>query len=276
MRIRAMALHYSGHLLLAVMLVVLLFPFAVMLGTSLKSFGEVYTSPPSLLPAKLMFSNYVNMFSDFQIGVYFRNSFVIAAGATLVTLVCTIPASYALGRLSFPGRRTMLFVMLGVIMFSPVVVVISLFQLMGRFNLLDSHLALMLVNGAFSLAFCTWMLTAYLHSIPQDMEEAAMLDGCSRFGAFVRVVLPLAAPGMATVIIFAFIQAWNEFLLANTLLISQNMKPLSVALYVFVGYHETKWQYLMAATVLATVPVVVLFLFIQRYLVQGLVGGALK
>jgi multiple sugar transport system permease protein len=275
-KLKGKLLHYLGHLLLLILLAVLLFPFLVMVGTSMKSFGDVYTSPPAIFPSTLNLNNYMDIFGEFKIGGYFRNSTIIAVGATLITLICTIPASYALGRLRFPGRRVVLYIMLAVIMFSPVVVVISLFQLMGQLGLLDQHFPLMLVNAAFSLAFCTWMLTAYLHSIPPDMEEAAMIDGSSRFGAFARVVLPLATPGIATVVIFAFIQAWNEFLLANTLVISQDKKPLSVALYVFVGYHETKWQYLMAATLLATIPVVVLFLLIQRYMVQGLVGGALK
>lgn len=276
MRASERALRWLGHLLLLLLLGILCFPYLVMLGTSVKSLPEVYTSPPTFIPHVFQLVNYLDMFRNFHIGIYFRNSLIIAGGATLITLLCAFPAGYALARLRFPGRRLLLFVILAVIMFSPVVVVISLFQLMARYGLLNNFFALMLVNAAFALAFCTWMMTAYLQTIPKELEEAAMLDGCSQFVAFIRVILPLARPGIATTVIFAFIQAWNEFLLANTLITSPEKKPLAVALYVFVGYHETKWQYLMSATTLATIPVVLLFLLVQRSLVQGLVAGAGK
>jgi len=161
-------------------------------------------------------------------------------------------------------------------MFSPVIVVISLFKIIARLGLLNNLLSLIFTNGVFTLAFAIWLLSGYFSSVPKEIEEAALIDGCSRMQSVVRVLLPVAMPGVITTVIYTFITAWNEFMFALTFITSMDKRPLTLGLYNFVGRWTVQWQYLMAAAILALIPVVVLFMFIERDLVKGLAGGAVK
>jgi multiple sugar transport system permease protein len=264
------------YLFLAVVIVSVLFPALVMAATSLKPAGEVYSSPPRWLPAHLQWSNYIEMFRQVPLGHAFLNSLLIACGATVVVLVCALPAGYALARFSFPGRRAVLFSTLAIIMFSPITIVIALFQLFSDYGLVDQWYAASLADAAFTLPFCLWIMTGYFQTIPRDLDEAARMDGASTGRIFFEILLPLTLPGIATVLIFAFVQAWNEFLIASSLLTNQSEYPLPVAMFDFVGQHGVQWQYVSGAVLLSSIPVLVLFLFVQRFLVRGLTVGAIK
>lgn len=261
---------------LAFVVLMVLFPSWVALTTSLKRHSEVYMSPPTWLPASLHVSNYIDVFHQVGLGRAFLNSFLIAGGATAVVLVCALPAGYALARYRFPGRRFVLFAILSIIMFSPIVIVISLFQMMSTYHLIDRWYAVSLADATFALPFSIWLMTGYIETIPRELDEAALIDGCSPLRTFVEILLPLTLPGVATVIIFGFVQSWNEFLLATTLLTSGSNYPLPVAMFDFVSAHGVQWQYVTAAVVMSTLPVVLLFLAVQRFLVQGLTLGAVK
>jgi len=259
-----------------ILVLILLFPFFVTMSTMLKSAKEVYVSPPYWLPKLIAWRNFVEIWTQYPFAQYFKSSFVIASGTMILTTILSVPAAYAMSRFRFPGKKLMLYGYLVVQMFSPIIVVISLFKIMAGLRLLDSYGGLILVNTVFTLAFSTWMLNGYFKTIPVDIEEAALIDGCSRLRAILSVMIPISAPGLVTVMIYAFISGWNEFMFAPTMIQSVAKTPLTVGLYNFVGRWTTQWEFLTAAAFLALIPIVALFLLIEKQLVSGLVGGAVK
>ncbi|HEY3269072.1 MAG TPA: carbohydrate ABC transporter permease [Armatimonadota bacterium] len=260
-------------LALAVALLFMLAPFAVMLLTAVKPEGEVATRP--LLPDHWAFGNLFSAWGS-ALPVYFRNSAILAVGATLLNLALALPAAYALARMRVPGAKLWRHALLATQMFSPIVVVVSLHHLAAMAGLTDKIAALILVNAAYSMAFAVWLLTAYLAAVPEDMEEAARIDGCSRLSAAWRVVLPVARPGVVTTVVFVFIAAWNEFVVALTLISSDANRPLTVGLYGFASAYAPQWNLLMAASLWAILPVVLLFAAIEGSLAEGLTAGAVK
>lgn len=260
----------------AVLLVVMLFPFAIMITTMLRAGTEIYVRPPHWIPQRPTFSNLVAVWSEYNLLTYFESSMIVALGTTLLNILLSIPAAYAVARLRFPGRSVSLYLFLAIQMFSPVIIVISLFRIFARSGLIDSYLSLILADTVFTMSFTVWMMTGYFRSIPIEIEEAARIDGCSRVQTITRVMLPVAAPGLVTAMIYTFIWAWNEFLFALSFIKSADMMPLTLGIYRFVGRWSTQWEMLTAAAFLALIPVVVLFYLIERRLVQGLAGGAVK
>ena len=259
-----------------VLLVILLFPFLVMVSTMLRSSDEVYVTPPRWIPERVVFTNFIEVWDQYDLFVYFKSSFIIAAGATLLNTCLTVPAAYALSRLRFAGRGVILFLFLVVQMFSPVIVVISLFKIMAGAGLLDTYLSLILAIAVFTIAFTIWMMSGYFRSIPPEVEEAALIDGCTRVQTMIRVMLPIAAPGVVTAMIYTFIFGWNEFLFGLSFIQSKGKMPLTIALFNFVGRWSTQWEMLTTAAFLAIIPVLVLFYLIEKQLVTGLTGGAVK
>ena len=258
---------------LVVFILLMIAPFAVMILTALKPAGEVATHP--LLPAHWQWSNLLAPWHD-VLPQLFRNSLILAIGTTLLNLAIALPAAYALARLPTPGKKWWRQGLIATQMFSPVVVVVSLYRLAASAHLTDSLFGLILVNTAYSLAFSSWLLTAYLAAVPDEIEEAAQMDGCSRLSAFWRVLLPVARPGVVTTIVFVFIGAWNEFVIALTFLSSAQNKPLTVGLYDYASAYSPQWNLLMAAALWAIAPVILLFAFIEKHLAAGLTAGAVK
>ena len=257
----------------------ILFPYAMMLSGALKGPDEIVWEEFTLLPRRPLPSNFIQVFREMPLARFFLNSVIVAVGATLVNILCAVPAAYALGRLRFPGRRPVLFVILTTQMFSPIVLIIALFSQFTSYGLLEGarcYVALILANAACSLAFSIWLLTGYFSTVPAEIEEAALIDGCTRMQTLRKVLLPICKPGVVTTIVFAFIAAWNEFVFALTFVPSDQFRPLTVAIPSFIGQYGTQWQFLMAASLLATIPVVCLFLMVEKHLVRGLTAGAIK
>jgi len=257
----------------------ILFPYAMMLSGALKGPDEIVWEKFTLLPRRPLPSNFIQVFREMPLARFFLNSVIVAVGATLVNILCAVPAAYALGRLRFPGRRPVLFVILTTQMFSPIVLIIALFSQFTSYGLLEGarcYVALILANAACSLAFSIWLLTGYFSTVPAEIEEAALIDGCTRMQTLRKVLLPICKPGVVTTIVFAFIAAWNEFVFALTFVPSDQFRPLTVAIPSFIGQYGTQWQFLMAASLLATIPVVCLFLTVEKHLVRGLTAGAIK
>ncbi len=267
---------YFIYPIVVFLLLILLFPFFVMVSTALKPLEEVYANPPHWIPREVRLQNFKDIWSKYPLGAYFRNSFVVATGTTLLNMALCIPAAYAAARINFRSKSFIMYLFLVIQMFSPIIVIISLFKIVSSLGLLDSLFALVLTNGVFTLAFSIWLLSGYFRSIPKEIEEASLIDGCSRFQSVVRVLLPVAMPGLVTTIIYTFITAWNEFMFALTFITSVEKRPLTLGLYNFIGRWTVQWHYLMAAALLALIPVVLLFLLIEKELVQGLAGGAIK
>ncbi|MGO9308115.1 MAG: carbohydrate ABC transporter permease [Spirochaetia bacterium] len=259
-----------------IILLILLFPFFVMIATMIKSGPDVYVDPPKWIPSHVEWSNFVTVWTQYDLASYFLASLIIALGATVLNTLLSVPAAYAVARLRFPGRKFAMYLLLMIEMFSPVIVIISLFKVVAGFHMLDSYGALIILDALFTVAFNTWMMNGYFRTIPKDIEEAALIDGCNRVQTMTRIMLPIAVPGLVTVMIYAFIFAWNEFLFALTFISSKDKMPLTIALYNFVGRWTTQWQYLTMAAFLALIPVLVLFYIIEKRLVAGLAGGAVK
>ena len=262
-------------LVLSPMVVAALFPFAVMLITALKPSTEVLT--PTWWPSRLTWENFQTMWAATNFGNALRNSLYVSVLATLGSLVVSIPAAYALTRFNFAGRELYRQFLLVTQMLSPIVLVVGLFRLMVWLGLVDSINAVTLVYAAFNIAFSVWMLQSYFATIPLDLEEAAWMEGAGRVRTLIKVFLPLAVPAMVVTAIFTFINAWNEFAIALTLLRSQNSYTLPIQIFSIVsGRYTVEWHHVMAATFTATVPVAIAFAWLQRYLVRGLALGAVK
>lgn len=256
--------------------VVTLYPYFVMLCTALKSRTEIFSMEGTILPQKALWSNFVDIWSKAPIGQYMVNSILIAGGSTAIAMVCGIPAAYALARMKFKGQTAFLGFIIVSQMFAPVVLLIGIYKVMQVFHLTNSILGLIFINAAFNQAFTIWLLRGTFMSISAEMEQAATIDGCNRMQAMFRVLLPVAAPGIVTTLIFIFINAWNEYTVALCLISTDNYKPLTVGINIFNGYNMIEWQYLFAASLFAILPVVILFMSIEKNLTSGLTAGGVK
>ncbi|WP_329244713.1 carbohydrate ABC transporter permease [Streptomyces sp. NBC_01478] len=274
MRLRTVALTAVGWLVALAFLA----PYVEMLLTALKPTPELMKSPPSYLPSRWEWSNFKNVWSltDPPVTDALLFSLYVAAAATLLTLAVGLPAAYYTARHRFRGRGAFLVLVLVTQMFAPTALLVGIYREMVGLDLTDTAEALILVNAAFNLPFCIWILNAYFASIPKELEEAAYLDGTGRFGALVRVTLPLAMPGVVTALVYTFIGAWNEYVVALTITSSSNRMTLTRAIPGFVTSYHEQWQYLFATSLVAIVPVVVLFVFVERYLVSGLTAGGVR
>ncbi|KWX02983.1 ABC-type sugar transport system [Carbonactinospora thermoautotrophica] len=255
---------------------VFLAPYLQMLLTALKPQPELMKSPPTYLPSTWEWANFVEVWKAAPIATNLKVSLIVASASTLITLAAALPAAYYTARNRFRGRTAFLLLVLVTQMFAPTALVVGIYREMLAFGLVNTYTALILVNAAFNLPFSIWILNGYFASIPAEIEEAALLDGCDRFTALTRISLPLALPGVVTAVIYTFISAWNEYVVALTLSSTPDKQPITVAIPSFVTQYHEQWQYLFATSLIAIVPVVVLFAFIERYLIGGLTAGSIK
>jgi multiple sugar transport system permease protein len=251
-------------------------PYLQMLLTALRPANELFQIPATLLPSRFEWSNFITVWTEAPVGGYLKSSLVIAAFSTLVVLVVSLPAAYYTARFRYRGRSAFLLLVIVTQMFAPTALVIGLYREFVSFGLVNSYLSMIIVNAAFNLAFSIWIMSGYISTIPVELEEAAAIDGCSRLGVLRRVTLPLALPGIVTAVIFTFIAAWNEFVIALTLTGTPDVQPLTVGVTVFIGQYDVQWQYLFASSLVAIVPVVILFVVIEKWLVGGLTAGSVK
>jgi multiple sugar transport system permease protein len=267
-----------GLRLLAAGLVVLngFFPALWILLTSLKTEAELVRTPISYWPHTLTLDNYVRAFADQPLLRYLGNSLAVALGATAVSLVVATLAAYALARLNLKHRQLILTAIVASTMFPLVTLLVPIFETMRNLGLLNTYTALILPYTVLNLPVCTLVLVSFFQGIPKDLENAAMIDGCTRLGALFRVVLPLAAPGVFTAGILAFVNAWDEFLLALSLNSSASMRTLPVGITLYQGEFTFPWPIISAALIVAIVPVAVLIALFQERVVGGLTQGGLK
>lgn len=269
-------LKISALVLLVFLLVFSLLPFLWMFSTAFKTPNEVYTSPPTWIPEHPTLGNFGYILQRGPFALYFRNSLLVGLGTTALALVVSTLAGYGFSRFRVPGRGYLLFAFLMAQMFPSVLLIIPLFQLFKFLKLMDTLYVLILANATFAVPLCTWLIKGFFDQIPYELEEAAMIDGCSRLGALIRVVLPISLPGIAAAAIFVFIGSWDEFVFALTFTSSDAVRTLPVGLQRFITSYEIQWNHMAAGTVLVTIPAVLLFLYIQRYLAKGMLAGATK
>jgi multiple sugar transport system permease protein len=261
---------------LGIVLVLSLFPFFYMASTALRPRAEIFRFPPTWLPHTWAWKNFVDVWKAIPLARYLLNSVYIAGGSTLLNMVCAIPAAYVLARMKFPGKQFVRHLLLVTQMFSPIVLIIGLFKLMVAANLVNTYFSLILTYAALSVAFSVWFLAGYFEAVPEEIEQAAQVDGCSRLGALTKIVLPMSAPAIIAALVFAFIWAWNDFMIALTFVSTPEMRPLPLGIYSFLGQYLIEWHYLMAAALITVIPVVILFFSVEKYLVKGLTAGAIK
>lgn len=259
-----------------VVTVFFLFPYLIMLLTALKPDHELVTVPPRLLPQHWDFHNFIGLWSAAPIGRNLVVTLLVSGGSTVISVLAALPAAYYTARNEFRGRGAFLNLVLITQMFSPVALIIGLYREFVQVGLVDSVWSLVITNAAFNLAFTIWILNAYFQTIPVELEQAAWVDGATRVKSMTKIVMPVALPGIVTAVIFCFISAWNEYVIALTLINAPHNQPLTVGVTAFIGLNHTQWQYLFAASLVAIVPVVILFMLIERYLVSGLTAGAVK
>lgn len=253
-----------------------LFPALWMLLTSLKSETELTRTPITWLPDSPTLINYYKAFTDQPLHTYLFNSAVVATLSTISTLFVATLAAYAIARLNLRFRALILSVIIAVSTFPLVTLLVPLFETMRALNLLNTYTALVLPYTVLSLPVCTLVLVSFFETIPRDLENAAMVDGCTRLGALFRVVVPLAGPGVFTAGILAFVNAWDEFLLALSFNSSTSMRTLPVGITLYQGEFAFPWTVISAALVVGIVPVAVLIVIFQERVVAGLTTGGMK
>jgi multiple sugar transport system permease protein len=250
-------------------------PFAWMGLTSLTPQQHLAALGVALTPDAWSFENYARLLGRTAFLGNMGHSLIVALGTMVLGLVVSVTAAYAFSRFRFPGRRLIMLQFLLVNMFPVVLLILPLFVMMRRLGLLDTHVALIIANATVAIPFSVWMLTSYINAIPQSLDEAAMIDGCSRLQTLTKIVLPLAVPGIVSTGIYIFITAWNEYLYALTLG-GRTVRTVTVAVQTLIGEYQIEWGLLSAGGIVGALPATILFLIVQRRLISGLTQGAVK
>ena len=262
------------HLVLLLFLVVMLGPFLWLISTAFKQFGDVFAYPPKIIPDNFTWDNFARVFNSFSLVRYFTNSVIVTLLRTLGMLITSSMAAYAFARLEFPGREKIFIIYLATLMIPFQVVMIPLFIIMRSFGWVDTYQALIL-PGAFN-ALGVFLLRQFFLTLPKSLEESAFIDGASYFTIFTRIILPLAKPGLATLSVLSFLWSWNDFLWPLIIIDSDHMNTITLAISKFQGYYFTEWNLLMAATLIALIPTIFIYVVAQNYFVEGIATSGAK
>jgi multiple sugar transport system permease protein len=272
---KRLSLLFGTELPVFVILMFALVPWGWMVLSSFRPEADLTRSPLRLLPDVLTLANHIELLARTSFAENLRDSVIVAAGAVTLGLLLSLPAAYAFSRFRFPGRNTLMVQFLAINMFPVVMLILPLFVLFRQFGLLDTYFALIAGHATFTLPFAIWLMTSYVDGIPADLDEAAEIDGATRWQVMRLVILPLTLPGLVAVGIYLFIASWNEYLFA-LMLAGRNVRTVTVALQSFIGENQIQWGLLMAGGTLVAMPATILFLLTQGRLVGGLTGGAVK
>ncbi|RNA67675.1 carbohydrate ABC transporter permease [Alteribacter keqinensis] len=265
------------HGALITFFLILMAPVIVAFSTSLETFQGAMSWPPSLIKENPQWINYAEVWSGrYNFSGPFFNSLIIGASTVVLTILLAFPAAYAIAKFTFIGRGWLLFIVLMTQMFSPVVLIVGLYQQIQAYQLLNTLTGIVITNCAFTIPLSVWLLHGFLKNIPEELEEAAFVDGCSRVKGIIRIVIPLSAPGIAMAAIYSYIWSWNDLLIPLIYITDSSLRPVSLALTDFAGQNTIYWHEMMAASIIATVPIAIMFAFVQKYFVQGFTAGAIK
>lgn len=251
-------------------------PMYWVLASSLKGREEILRRTPTIFPESLTFKNFEQLLNATDYPTYLTNSMIVALSTSAATIVISFLGAYGLYRLHVPFGNKIAGLVLLAYMIPGTLLLVPVYQMFANLGIVDTHLALILVNVAFAAPFCTWLLRGFLQSIPRELDEAAAVDGCGHFRTMVSVVLPLMLPGIATIAVYAFVYSWTEFVFASQLVISDNLKTLPIGLSAIMGQYTVNWGLLMAGTVFTMLPAIIPFLFVGKYFIGGLTAGAVK
>ncbi len=261
---------------LLLILLVFFFPFFWIITSSFKSPEEIISTSTTIIPRSFTLEHYNKILFNSDFFVYLKNSLIISFFSMIISIILSVSAAYGLHKLRFYGNKFVEYSLLVTYAFPGVILLIPIYLLFAKVNLLNSYFALIIVNVLFATPFSVWMLKAFFKLIPTEIEEAAYIDGASRFIVISKIIIPLAAPGIASIAIFCFIISWTEYLFASILISTDSLKTLPVGLASIVGQYQIDWGFLLSGAVLASLPVIILFVFIGRFFVSGLTEGAIK
>lgn len=266
------------NILSVLLLCLLLFPLFWIVVTSLKTEKEIFQIPPTLFPRVLNTKSYVAQVAtgDFNMFQSFGNSLVISVGATLIAVVLAVPASYGIAKYHFKGKKAILLGFLVTQMLPVSVLLTPMFILFKNTHVYNTPVAAILADATIGIPFSVLILKNYFASIPKELEEAAYIDGCNRFTAFIRVLIPIAKPGVVVCSVFSFLYAWGDLAYGMTFIIDQTKRPITAGIFNFMGQYGTKWSYLTAFAVVTIIPVAMIFIFMQKYIISGMTSGAVK
>lgn len=270
-------LSVGKHVFVLLLLFVLLFPVFWMAVSSIQPSSKLMNLPPEFIPSNPTLANYVKIISNHKYLRYFENSFLVSGGTVLLCMFIAIPAGYAFSRYRFPFKGSIMTFIMSVQMFPIVVILISLYTFFMKWNLLNTYRGLILTDTAFALPLAINMMKSFFDTLPKSLDESATIDGASRVRVLWSILLPLTVPGMLAVGIYTFLNAWDDFLMALTIMQDMNMKTLTVGLaQSFLGEYAYDYGALMAFSLCGSLPVVLLFIFLQRYMISGMTAGAVK
>lgn len=263
------------YLLVVIVVVGFLLPFSWMLSTAIKTTAEIFTFPPRIFPQNPTLANF-EVAIDPTFLRYGLNSLLVASLTTVVTLFFAVLSAYAFSRLRFPGRRLFLSLIILTQLLPLAVLIVPMHRIMSNMGLMNTYPALIIAYLTFTVPVAVWFLRGFIAGIPAEIEEAAMIDGCTRFQSFIRVILPLSVPGITATATYVFVLTWQELMFASAFTVTRDMRTLPVGVLDFIGERTTDWGGLMAASVLICIPVLILFMFLQRWFIAGLTRGAIK
>ncbi|MDQ0644662.1 carbohydrate ABC transporter permease [Microbacterium murale] len=251
-------------------------PVLWMLSSSFKSNTQIFEMPPRLITDTFSFDAYVAIFTSPETMRFFLNSYIVAGAVTVLTLIVAIQAAYAFSRFEFRGKRILNVVIVSVQAVPPITLLIPYFGLMVALGLYNSYLGLILTYMVFTLPYAIIMMTGYFNTLPKELDEAVRVDGAGSMTALWRILVPISVPGIVSVGIYTFMIAWNEYLFALTLTRTVDMRTVPIGIQLLMGQHSYEWNQIMAMSVLGSIPVLILFLFFQRYFISGLTAGSVK
>lgn len=267
----------SKYILIFFLLTVFLFPVYWMITSSFKSNSTLMSLPPEFNIFSGSLQNYIRIISDSRYLIYLKNSFIVCLSTVLLSMIVSIFAGYALSRFNFRGKSFLMSTILSVQMFPIVAILISLYTFYAKLNLINTYRGLILADTTLALPFSIWFLKSFFDTIPRSLDEAATIDGCGRIRTLFLIITPLLKPGLLAVGIYTFLQSWDDFLIALTLISRDEMRtlPVGVALS-FIGELVHDYAGMMTLSVVASIPVIIIFVFLQKYMIAGLTGGAVK
>ena len=264
------------YVFLIIMALFVLVPVLWMVSTAFKTEAETYSPTPIWIPSEISLASFKKFFGIYNFGSMTMNSLVTCLGSMIICTVFSCLAGYGVTRFNFKGKKSFLGFLLVTQMFPSVMLVVPFYSMLTKYHMTNTLFGLIIVYAATNIAFSTWMMTSYFKTIPTELDEAARVDGANSFTIFWKIILPLVVPGIAAVAIFVLINGWNEYLFASTFMKSYENWTLPIGIASFSGQYATNWGTLMAGAVLITLPVVIMFLLLQKHLVSGMTAGAVK
>lgn len=264
------------YIVLTVVSLIILLPILWMFSTAFKQVEDTFAMPPSLIPRPVSLEAFKGIFVNYSFNYYFRNSLIIVVASTALSMIFSCLAGYGVSRFKFMGKGTFLTFLLITQMFPSIMLLVPFYRIISMYGLTNTHMGLILPYISFTIPFCTWMMMGYFDTLPISLDESARIDGAGRLQTFLLIILPLALPGLIATGIYSFIQGWNEYMFAMTLASAEKMKTVPVGIGQMTSENRTMYNDMMAASTVAGIPVTVVFLFLQKYLIGNLAAGAVK